>query len=325
MSIKTNSMKLEELKERFEKLHKNYEIFAPVRREGRLQTDYINTMKCVELNAEIPDYSFKQAFFPSKQILFNFNKEKLRKHSFKGKEQLILGMSLPDAHALELYHRVFAKDLLFSEGIEKSTVIGIAREPVDEFYVGSLPIDAFLFIKKDNDYDFGIVTRKGQKIAKALDLKEFKKIKNRKFIPFRHFEFFKKVKQVMESDDSKEIFDELGKRCIECGKCTIACPTCFCFRLDDEPGLSQNKGMRIRTWDACFYHEFSEVAGGHRFLDKTSERIKFWYYHKFVRIPNDYQMTGCVSCGRCSKVCPVGINLPENLLKIVKVSEKNKK
>ncbi len=32
--------------------------------------------------------------------------------------------------------------------------------------------------------------------------------------------------------DKKEIWeDDLGARCIECGKCTMICPTCFCFDI----------------------------------------------------------------------------------------------
>jgi ferredoxin len=116
--------------------------------------------------------------------------------------------------------------------------------------------------------------------------------------------------------DNPEIWQELGEKCIECGKCTIACPTCFCFRIDDNPELEENNGARQRCWDSCFYREFSEVAGGHKFLNTTAERIHFWYYHKFARIPDEFGFMGCVGCKRCAKACPVGIDIEKVLKEI---------
>lgn len=82
--------------------------------------------------------------------------------------------------------------------------------------------------------------------------------------------------------------------------------------------LKKNEGQRKQCWTSCFYQEFSEIAGGYKFLDNTAKRIYNWYYHKFVRIPEEYSFSGCVGCGRCIKVCPAGINIREELEKIKK-------
>lgn len=111
----------------------------------------------------------------------------------------------------------------------------------------------------------------------------------------------------------KKIWNKLGKRCIECSQCTMVCPTCFCFRFEDFAS-----GERKSFPDSCFYHDFSEIAGGRRLLNNTAKRIYFWYYHKFVRIPDEYNLPGCVECDRCTKACPVGIDIKKVLKEILK-------
>lgn len=119
-----------------------------------------------------------------------------------------------------------------------------------------------------------------------------------------------KYRDALRKNYKKEIWeDDLGARCIECGKCAMVCPTCFCFDIKDQPNLINGGGARKRAWSTCFYNDFSEIAGGHKFLKTTAERIHFWYYHKFVRIPDQFQIPGCVGCGRCAKVCSVHINI----------------
>ncbi|MEA3272204.1 MAG: 4Fe-4S dicluster domain-containing protein, partial [Patescibacteria group bacterium] len=128
----------------------------------------------------------------------------------------------------------------------------------------------------------------------------------------------KAMNELFKKLDNHKIWKELGEICIACGKCSIVCPTCFCFDFDDE--ISPTKSCRNRIWGSCFYQDFTKIAGGYVFKDKVADRIKFWYMHKFLRIPKEYGMLGCVKCGRCADVCPVEIDIKANIKRLKKVS-----
>jgi len=150
-----------------------------------------------------------------------------------------------------------------------------------------------------------------QKLRKKLKIKAIKPKLSAKL---------KKVQKILKNKSCLKIWQNLGKKCIECGQCTMICPTCFCFRFED-----YSDKERKRLPDACFYHDFSEIAGEHKFLNNTAKRLYFWYYHKFVRIPDEYGLPGCVECDRCAKVCPVGIDIKKVLKQICKTPIKQSK
>lgn len=149
------------------------------------------------------------------------------------------------------------------------------------------------------------------------DDSEYQKLRKKFKIKSSKIKLTRKHKKIQEklrkTSHKHKIWRELAKICIECGQCTQVCPTCFCFRFEDKAS-----GERNKIPDSCFYHDFSEVAGEHKFLDSTAKRLYFWYYHKFVRIPDEYNLPGCVMCQRCTKACPVGIDIKKVLNKILK-------
>jgi ferredoxin len=113
----------------------------------------------------------------------------------------------------------------------------------------------------------------------------------------------KTIIQITNDRVREELWDEMGLECFSCGGCTHVCPICTCFDVADRMESAQS-GVRARCWDSCQYSGFTREASGHNPRDKTKERIKRRFYHKFsyqyVKLDGHH---GCVGCGRCVTVC----------------------
>ncbi|MBI4559116.1 MAG: 4Fe-4S dicluster domain-containing protein [Candidatus Hydrogenedentes bacterium] len=107
-------------------------------------------------------------------------------------------------------------------------------------------------------------------------------------------------------------WEVVAKRCLTCGNCTLVCPTCFCSNVEDVTDLAGAFAERWRTWDSCFTLDYSYIHGGN--VRKTAvSRYRQWLTHKLSSWHSQFEMSGCVGCGRCITWCPVGIDLTEEV------------
>lgn len=104
------------------------------------------------------------------------------------------------------------------------------------------------------------------------------------------------------------MWEEVAERCLTCGNCTFACPTCFCVTVEDSTALGGETAERWRKWDSCFSLEFSYIVGG-SVRRSASARYRQWMVHKLAAWHDQYGVSGCVGCGRCITWCPVGIDI----------------
>jgi hypothetical protein len=127
---------------------------------------------------------------------------------------------------------------------------------------------------------------------------------------------FKKALELMSKDDfvPEETYKRIGERCIYCGACLYTCPTCTCFNVFDN--VKDNKGERLRNWDACIFEGYTREASGHNPRKEKWQRTSRRYEHK---LKYDYQttgMSGCIGCGRCLSSCPVNIGISKFIQEI---------
>lgn len=108
--------------------------------------------------------------------------------------------------------------------------------------------------------------------------------------------------------DNMDFWEKQSAKCLSCGTCTYLCPTCHCFNITDEE--HGNEGSRIRTWDNCMSHMFTNEASGHNPRPTKAHRLKNRVGHKFCYFPNLHEgHIACVGCGRCIKSCPVALDI----------------
>jgi len=97
------------------------------------------------------------------------------------------------------------------------------------------------------------------------------------------------------------------ERCLSCGVCTFLCPTCYCFTITDETDGVQ--GQRLRSWDACMFHHFTQEASGHNPRPTKAERFRNRVGHKFSYFLEKHGQFACCGCGRCLRHCPVSMDI----------------
>ncbi len=104
------------------------------------------------------------------------------------------------------------------------------------------------------------------------------------------------------------VWDEISRKCINCGTCTYLCPTCYCFDVLNR--TRGEEGIKYRCYDSCMYPEYTLMAGGHNPRPTKKERVRQRFLHKFQYIPERYEgQIGCVGCGRCIVKCPVNLDI----------------
>ncbi len=106
---------------------------------------------------------------------------------------------------------------------------------------------------------------------------------------------------------------QIAERCVECGNCTMVCPTCFCTSVIEKSDMDGKVATTERQWDSCFDVAFAKIAGGD-FRARPRDRYRQWLTHKFSTWMDQFGSMGCVGCGRCVAWCPVGIDVREELM-----------
>lgn len=124
------------------------------------------------------------------------------------------------------------------------------------------------------------------------------------------------VKLVVTNPNSAVWKDDIAKNCVECNACRYVCPSCYCFLLYDQQGPEKNMYSRIKAWDSCQYTGYGRVAGGANPRPHKHERLQNFYFCKYNYRKENFNLYGCVGCGRCISACPAKIDVRKSLQKL---------
>jgi sulfhydrogenase subunit beta (sulfur reductase) len=123
------------------------------------------------------------------------------------------------------------------------------------------------------------------------------------------------IKDLLYANFEHPRWEEVANRCLACGNCTMACPTCFCFSVENVSDLAGTETELQRSWDSCFTMDHSYLHGGAVRVSNRS-RYRQWMTHKLGTWIDQFGTSGCVGCGRCITWCPVGIDITEEVAAI---------
>lgn len=285
-----------------------------------------------ELNlAELPRRSGKETFFPVCEPILSYakveGKTTVSDVDLSALPATVLIAARPcDAAAPGILDAVFSWDYhdeFYLERRRRTTIIGVACTSADDACfctaVGLSPgerqgSDLFLSPLQDGGFAAEAVTAKGEALLAAhLDLfispapGELVPLATPGAAPLD----LSRIKTWLDANFEHPLWNQYAEICAGCGACAFLCPACHCFDISDEG--SELKGERRKHWDACGFGKFSLHASAHNPRDAQPQRYRNRIMHKFKYYRDKFDQTLCTGCGRCIRVCPVGIDIKEIL------------
>ncbi|RII29729.1 MAG: heterodisulfide reductase subunit A [Geobacter sp.] len=276
---------------------------------------------------ELPRRSAKETFFPVCEDIMSYEKEgqqvrltDIDPNSFP--ETILVGVRPCDAAAVPVLDAVFSwdyRDEFFLKRRDKTTIIGLACTTADDACfctaLGLSPADPkgsdlFLTPVEGGGYTCETFTEKGEQFI-ASHGSFFSGQSDAKTLPLAQPQTdkfdLKKVKAWLDEHFEDPAWDSIATRCVGCGACAFVCPACHCFDIVDEG--TEKKGKRRKSWDACGFWKFTHHASGHNPRDQQPKRYRNRIMHKFKYYDDKFGQTLCTGCGRCIRICPVGIDI----------------
>jgi sulfhydrogenase subunit beta (sulfur reductase) len=269
----------------------------------------------------------KASFLPPMEEMFRFRKDEegyqIEPPSKNDQKQLLFGVRPCDARAMAILDMTFEdvyKDPYYLEKRKNALLVGLGcTNPCESCFctsMGTSPTEStnvdLILIDIGDHFLVEEVTAKGKElIAKTSGLKEATKNDEAAAEKSRETAYNKVTRKLdtagiedklLDSFDDEEFWNNTAAKCISCGICTLLCPTCYCFDINDE--VVKGEGTRFRSWDSCGFPLYTKMPMENPRSEKW-RRVRQKVCHKYEFYPMAFDVIACTGCGRCIRLCPV--------------------
>ncbi|HET6439681.1 MAG TPA: 4Fe-4S dicluster domain-containing protein [Anaeromyxobacter sp.] len=311
-------------------------IVGPRASDGRVEIGEVRSAGELARDGRHSVASAKVAAFPRVEKILSYRAEgrelAVEDPALPARPTVLFGLTPCEARGFGALSAILnwgTPDRFFNARLEQTTVVAIACTRSDEACfctaVGGGPdhpggSDLLLHPLTGGGYEVEVLTEKGRALV-ALAADRFQPPEGTARTAPAQVEAGFQMAEVtakLPRRFDEPIWTEQSLRCLGCGACAYVCPTCACFDIQDE--ADARGGVRLRCWDSCAFRIFTLHASGHNPREKQGERWRQRLYHKFSYMPERLGVLGCVGCGKCSRACPVDMDLKEHLTEIAKGS-----
>ena len=321
-------------------LGRTYRLYAPVRKtgEGRftdtdvIRYDFVNSVEEMELDQK-SDYASKEILTPLSETLFFFTESEVKTADRDAREAIIFVKSC-DMHAVKRLDQIYL-DNSFADPFYKEirervhfVLLGCPKSGEDCFCVDmgtNRTADGYWF-SVDRTEDGGFACDVPEE--SLAELFEKNSAAEQRVEPKYVTENAVHVTipdEIPSGIYKNSVWDEYSARCIGCGRCNFACPTCTCYTMQDVFYTDNGKvGERRRVGASCMVDGYTNVAGGGEYRRTKGERMRFKVLHKILDFKKRFGYQMCVGCGRCDRICPEYISFSACINKVNKAVEKMK-
>ena len=321
-------------------LGRTYRLYAPVRKtgEGRftdidvIRYDFVNSVEEMELDQK-SDYAFKEILTPLSETLFFFTESEVKTADRDAREAIIFVKSC-DMHAVKRLDQIYL-DNTFADPFYKEirervhfVLLGCPKSGEDCFCVDmgtNRTADGYWF-SVDRTEDGGFACDVPEE--SLAELFEKNSAAEQRVEPKYVTENAVHVTipdEIPSGIYKNSVWDEYSARCIGCGRCNFACPTCTCYTMQDVFYTDNGKvGERRRVGASCMVDGYTNVAGGGEYRRTKGERMRFKVLHKILDFKKRFGYQMCVGCGRCDRICPEYISFSACINKVNKAVEEMK-
>jgi sulfhydrogenase subunit beta (sulfur reductase) len=269
----------------------------------------------------------KKYLFPAKEDVFRFEKGEILPPT--NKDFVVFGVNKRDGEGLFYLDQIFTTpvaDTRYAEKRKHMHLVIVDPMPPSN----NLNCDLYLQITDEKHLAAYPYTEFGENLVRGN--KYFGHVDEVGSISGRHMPddvlYHPRLAEIIENSREHPVWKKLTETCFACGVCSYVCPLCYCYEERDRVSVTADvavemKGATERRWDSCMLPDFAAVSFKN-FRPEVKDRIYNWYYHKFVRMPEEYGFPGCIDCGRCITYCAAKINYREVLKELIADDKRRK-